>query len=55
MSTEISSELKKPIEGGQTSTRPTERLLQSRGGAVLCTVGRCKYVFSVFGHRHAAY
>ena len=24
---------KKPIEGGQTSTRPTERLLQSHGGA----------------------
>ena len=23
---------KKPIEGGQTSTRPTERLLQSRWG-----------------------
>ena len=24
----------KPIEGGQTSTRPTERLFQSHGGAV---------------------
>ena len=30
--TETSKELQKPIEGGQTSKRPTVRLLQLRGG-----------------------